>query len=254
MAIYRNVHVSFWDDNKVVDDFNPKDRYFMLYLLTNPHTNLIGCYEITVKQMSYELGYDAKTIKDLLDRAQNIHNVIIYSFETKELLVKNWAKYNWTKSIKLRKPIIEQIENIKDKKLKDYMLCIGYAYGITKKRYPMDTTDSDSVTDTDNNIIDYYSNNINLSISGIEYERLNTWIDYFGTEHYEVMKYAIDICLMNKAKNINYLEGILNNWKNSNFKTFNEIKESENKRVKEKKETPELFDYNWLEESGDSID
>ena len=58
MALYRTISLSFWNDNKIVDDFTPEDRYFYLYLLTNPHTNLIGCYEISLKQMSYETGYN----------------------------------------------------------------------------------------------------------------------------------------------------------------------------------------------------
>ena len=40
MAIYRNVQLSFWTDNKVEDDFTPEDKYFYLYLLTNPQTGL----------------------------------------------------------------------------------------------------------------------------------------------------------------------------------------------------------------------
>jgi hypothetical protein len=40
MAIYRTIHISFWTDTKVAVDFTPKERYFYLYLLTNPHTNI----------------------------------------------------------------------------------------------------------------------------------------------------------------------------------------------------------------------
>ena len=32
MARYRNVSTSFWEDNKVVDDFTPEDKYIYLYL------------------------------------------------------------------------------------------------------------------------------------------------------------------------------------------------------------------------------
>ena len=58
MAIYRNVRIGFWTDTKIVDDFTPEDKYFYLYLFTNPHTNLCGCYELSFKQASVELGYD----------------------------------------------------------------------------------------------------------------------------------------------------------------------------------------------------
>ena len=42
MAIYRNVHISFWTDAKVADEMTPEDKYFFLYLLTNPHGNILG--------------------------------------------------------------------------------------------------------------------------------------------------------------------------------------------------------------------
>ena len=61
MAIYRNVQLSFWTDNKILDDFTPEDKYFYLYLLTNPHTNICGCYEISYKSMSDDTGYNNRT-------------------------------------------------------------------------------------------------------------------------------------------------------------------------------------------------
>ena len=30
MAVYRTIHISFWTDTKVVDDFTPEDKYFYL--------------------------------------------------------------------------------------------------------------------------------------------------------------------------------------------------------------------------------
>lgn len=151
MAIYRNVHLSFWTDNKVTDDFTPEDKYFYLYLLTNPHTNLCGCYEFSFKQMSDETGYNKDTIIRLLDRFQNIHKVLMYSIDTKEVLLLNWGKYNWTKSEKLDKPIASQIEKVKSIDFKRVLIdlinerdtvSIPYAY-------PTDTTDTDTVTDSD---------------------------------------------------------------------------------------------------------
>ena len=101
MAIYRNVSLSFWEDIKIVDDFTPEDKYFYLYLLTNPHTNLLGCYQISFKQMINETGYNRDTIEKLISRMENEHKVIEFDFETNEIFIKNWYKYNWTKSDKL---------------------------------------------------------------------------------------------------------------------------------------------------------
>ena len=96
MAVYRNIHISFWQDTKVIDDFDARDRYFYLYVLTNPHTKLCGCYEISIKQMANELGLNQDDVKILIDRFASKFNVIRYNEPTKELLILNWHKYNWT--------------------------------------------------------------------------------------------------------------------------------------------------------------
>lgn len=98
MAIYRSVQLSFWTDEKVLDEFTPEDKYFYLYLFTNPQTNLCGCYELGWVNTTSQLGYNRESVLRLLDRFENVHKVIKYSKETKEVLLLNWSKYNWTKS------------------------------------------------------------------------------------------------------------------------------------------------------------
>ncbi len=144
------VQTTFWSDEKVIDDFAPEDKFFYLYILTNPHTNLCGCYQISFKQMVLELGYTEEKIKKLINRFEKVHNLIRYSIETKEVLITNWYKYNWTSSAKFRKPLLEEINRIKKDAFKKFLLAvfenptdesIPYAYGI-------DTSDSVVVTDT----------------------------------------------------------------------------------------------------------
>jgi uncharacterized phage protein (TIGR02220 family) len=165
MAIYRSVHISFWTDTKVVDNFTPEDKYFMLYCLTNQYTNLIGCYEISMKQMSLDLGYDKDTIEKLIDRFKNIHKIIDYDTKTKELFIKNWYKYNWTNSPKLEKSLLEQIDYIKSNKFKEEIIDIYNSRDTLSipYEYPMDTSVTDTVSDTDTitDIINYLNNKIN---------------------------------------------------------------------------------------------
>ena len=122
MASYRNIQLAFWTDSKVADDFTPEDKYFYLYLLTNPHTNTCGCYELSIRQMSNETGYSQDTIERLIERFALVHNIIRYSKDNKEILVINWHKYNWTTSEKLRVSILNNINSIKTKSYKDYLL------------------------------------------------------------------------------------------------------------------------------------
>lgn len=150
MATFRSIHLTFWTDSKVDDDFTPEDKYFYLYLLTNPHTNLCGCYEISTKQMIRETGYNEDTVKALLNRMENVHGVINYDPETKEVLVKKWGRYNWANSPKTKAGARKNAETIKSDAFRDYVIneidtvSIPYAY-------PMHTTVSvsDSVSDTD---------------------------------------------------------------------------------------------------------
>lgn len=124
MAIYRNIQMSFWTDSKITDDFTPEEKYLYLYLMTNPHTNLAGCYEISIKQAISETGYSADKIMKLIDQLEKVQNIIRYSKDTKEILLMNWNKYNWTNSEKFRKPLAEELKNIKDSDFKRYLIAI----------------------------------------------------------------------------------------------------------------------------------
>ena len=163
MAVYRNILMSFWTDSKVVDDFTPEDKYFYLYLLTNPHTNLCGCYEVSLKQMARETGYNEDTIKRLIERFITVHNTIRYSSSTKEILLLNWHRYNWTTSPKLDKPLLGAIQKVKNSDFKNYL---GELYNDRDTvsipyEYDIDTTVTVSVTDTVNTVTD---NNKNKSV------------------------------------------------------------------------------------------
>ena len=155
MAYYRQVYTTFWTDSKVEDDFTPEDKYFYLYLLTNVHTNLCGCYEISKKQMSNDTGYTVDVVERLLSRMINTHAVIRYSEQTKEVLLLNWHKYNWSKSDKLLKGVAKEIEHIKSRDFQKILLDLLAQYGYDTDTvsigytYPMDTSVSVSVTVTD---------------------------------------------------------------------------------------------------------
>lgn len=148
MATYRNIQISFWTDSKVADDFTPEDKYFYLYLMTNPHTNTCGCYELSIRQMSIETGYAKETIAKLIGRMENVHNVIRYSQENKEVLLINWRKYNWTSSERLRKSILDGIKKIKTESFSNFLNeCMENSEAIFSDGLPI----NDSKPDEDSN-------------------------------------------------------------------------------------------------------
>lgn len=166
MALYRNIQMSFWTDPKVEDDYTSDDRYFYLFLMTNPHTNLCGCYEISINQMSKFTGIKStKKIENLLERMEKVHKNVLYSKRTKELLILRWYKYNWTSSEKFRKPLLKEIQKIKCQEFKEYLMALfnGEDTVSTLDGYGIDTTDSvtvsvsvtDTVSDTVKEIVEY---------------------------------------------------------------------------------------------------
>lgn len=117
MGIKRIVDTSFWTDGKV-DDFSPEDKYFMLYLLTNPFTTQLGIYEFSIKQVAFQLGYSKDAVKVLIERFENKYGVIIYSPGTNEIAVKNYLRHSIIKGgAPVRDCLIKEIKSVKNKNL-----------------------------------------------------------------------------------------------------------------------------------------
>jgi hypothetical protein len=122
MAKFRMVRVDFWRNPVVLEEMTPEDKYYYLYLLTNPNTTQIGIYPITKKQMAFDLGYSIESVHALMDRFIHHHKVIRYNPETRELAIKNWGKYNLQKG---GKPIMDciysELKEVIDRSLIQYV-------------------------------------------------------------------------------------------------------------------------------------
>ncbi len=132
MAIYRNVHISFWQDPFVLK-LTPEEKYFYLYLMTNSKTTQCGIYEIPKSIMNFETGYNQETIDKLLKKFIK-HKKIIYDDSTNEMMLVNWLKYNYSKSPKVVACIKKEIKNVKSQTLLDELHRVSIEYG-----YNMDT-------------------------------------------------------------------------------------------------------------------
>ena len=117
MGIKRIVDTSFWTDGKV-DEFTPEDKYFMLYLLTNPFSTQLGIYEISIRQAAFDLGYSVDAVKTLIDRFENQYALIYYVPETHEIAIKNFLQHSIVKGgAPVRDLLIKEMRNVKCKRL-----------------------------------------------------------------------------------------------------------------------------------------
>ena len=67
MAKQRYVNTKIWRD-AYVENLDPSEKLLFLYLLTNPDTNISGIYEIPLKIISVDIGFDKEMTKSILDR------------------------------------------------------------------------------------------------------------------------------------------------------------------------------------------
>ena len=123
MATYRQVYTSFWQD-PFVTSLTPEEKYFYLYLITNPKTNICGIYELSIKIAEVETGYNRETIEKLIKKFENDYHKVKFSSKTSEICIINWFKYNINKSPKVKIAIEESLNRVKNKEL------IRYLYGI----------------------------------------------------------------------------------------------------------------------------
>ncbi|WP_333880358.1 DnaD domain protein [Lysinibacillus capsici] len=127
MAKYRYVYTTFWNDPRVVEEMTAEDKYFFLYLLTNESTTQIGIYQITKKQIAFDMGYSMESAGALLQRFRDHHKIIKYNEETREIAIKNWGKYNLNRG---GKPILDCVKS-ELKEVKDTSLIRWVGEGIS---------------------------------------------------------------------------------------------------------------------------
>ena len=221
MADYRVVKMSFWTDSKVFDNFTPEDKYFYLYLITNTHTNLCGCYELGFKQMSIETGYTVDVIEKLISRFERTHNVIRYSKETREVLLINWAKHNWTTSEKYLSGVSKDINKIKDAEFKHYIECLFNGNDTVSIPYAYPTDTSISITN-------------NTSISNKDIKDI------------EIIKGIVDYLNIKADKNFNYKTSKTQGYIRARLKegyTLEDFKKVIDTKAAEWKDKPEMEKY-----------
>lgn len=90
--------------------------------------------------------------------------------------------------------------------------------------------DIDKNIDKDNkreDVFNYIESNFARTLSPIEIDKISQWSSLYDEN---IIKYAIELSVLNGKKTFNYVEGILKNWKGKNYNTLEEIKENEKPR------------------------
>ncbi|EEK41989.1 MULTISPECIES: DnaD domain-containing protein [Bacillus] len=248
MAVYRQVQVSFWQDAKVIEEMTPEDKLFNLYLLTNPRTTQIGVYQITKKQMAFDLGYSMESVNALLDRFEKHHKLVKYNPETRELAIINWGKYNLNRGGKpVEDCIRKELDGVGDTSL---VALVAAKVKNDKIRaifeeflHANDTSDDTSTTGGQEeekeeekeeqqqeertsaeevvavNPITFYEQNFGFITPYIA-DGIHGWIDDLNAE---LVVKAMEIALEKNTRNMNYVNTILRDWHLKGLKTVADV-------------------------------
>ena len=172
MAKYRQLHTTFWNDSLILD-LTPEQKYFYIYLLTNPNVTQCGIYEISIKQISYHTGYNVDTIKNLLELFENLKK-IVYSKETNEIVLLNFLKFNASESPSIKKCIEKDLKAVKNKDLIKY---IQGVYNVSTECIGNKEEEEEEIINNNKNnnkkvgSVDYYNNIVFPNYYDIHYSK-----------------------------------------------------------------------------------
>jgi len=149
MATYRYISTGFWDD-EWIQTLDPSEKLLYLYLMTNPLTNIAGVYQITVRRMCFDTGFNSDTVGHILSKFEKAKKVFYYKGW---IILPTWPKHQKYESrSKIKTGIDAVIKDLPEEILK-YMVSIGYAYPIDTVSIPYtylpNYSDSDSDSDSD---------------------------------------------------------------------------------------------------------
>ena len=107
MAKQRYINTRFWQDN-YISELDPSEKLLFLYCLTSPSTNISGAYEIPLKIIAADTGFDKEMILKIFARFERDNKIV---YKDGWLFIVNFIKHQSSKSTKVQRGIEE---NLKD--------------------------------------------------------------------------------------------------------------------------------------------
>ena len=236
MAIYRTLYTKFWEDDKVLDEMSMEEKLLYIYLLTNPRVKQCGCYAISFHQIFLQTNISKENAKKIIERFEKELNLVKYSKNTKEILLLNFYKYNWTPSHLIKACIEKELNEVKEPVFIEYIKkMIEYKYPIDRVSIPLGEKEKEKEKEKENKNKKENINNINNS----ERENINTptasptlddIFSYSVSKGFDDKKYCEKF--YNHYESIGWVNGTgreIKNWK----LVFNNWLEKDKKNMKE---------------------
>ena len=107
MAKKRYINTRFWDDS-YISELDPSEKLLFLYFMTNPATNISGVYEIPLKRVALDTGFDKDMILKMLKRFESDEKIV---YKDGWVVVLNFMKHQNINSKTVQTGINENLKN-----------------------------------------------------------------------------------------------------------------------------------------------
>ena len=97
-----------------------------------------------------------------------------------------------------------------------------------------------------NNIFEKFQKEFSRTLSPMEYEIINDWLDKNTSE--ELILGALKEATYNGVNNLRYIDKIIYEWNKKGFKNMEDVNNHLRNRNTSDKSVKEISDYNWLDE------
>lgn len=97
-----------------------------------------------------------------------------------------------------------------------------------------------------NNIFEKFEKEFSRTLSPMEYEIINDWLDKNTSE--ELILGALKEATYNGVNNLRYIDKIIYEWNKKGFKNMEDVNNHIRNRNTSDKSVKEISDYNWLDE------
>ena len=103
---------------------------------------------------------------------------------------------------------------------------------------------SDAEKKSESNLYSLFETEFGRSISPMEYEIINGWLDNGYSE--ELIKLALKEATYNGVSNLRYIDKIIYEWSRKGIKNKDDVEKNRKQFKNNSSKSKELFDYDWL--------
>lgn len=149
--------------------------------------------------------------------------------------------------------VLEVVDTLTQKSLlsievrKDHNICEEYlSISSFYEQLAFTMIDEKKEKEVSDSLFDSFENEFGRSLSPIEYEIIKGWLESNFTE--EIILLALKEAVYNGVFRLNYIDKILFEWRKKGIKTKQDVQKNQRQFNERKKNTEEVFEYDWLNE------